>query len=186
MKPSRASPGSSGETAGPVNDRERFLAVFNYEPVDHLPDCEFGAWKETFPVWHEQGLPAWVDSNAKFDVYFGLETRGGVPASLGMIPHFEREVLSEDGETVTYRNAAGVVLREIKKTSSIPQFISYPVDTRDDWEAMKERYDGSDPSRYPADWDSRAREWRERGYPLGIGCGGYLLSTFTSYDIALV
>ena len=156
-----------------MNERERFLAAFSYEPVDHLPDCEFGAWKETFPAWHEQGLPSWVDDNAKFDVYFGLETRRGVPVNIGMIPHFEHEVLSEDEETITYRSGAGVVLREMKHTSSIPQFISYPVETRDDWEAMKERYSSSDPSRHPSDWGSRLSEWRERSYPLGVSCGGY-------------
>ena len=156
-----------------MNERERFLAAFNYGGVDHLPDCEFGAWKETFPAWHEQGLPAWVDDNMNFDVYFGLETRRTLPVDLGMNPAFEREVLSEDEETVTRRNDSGVVLREFKKTSSIPQFISYPVRTREDWERMKERFSASDPSRYPADWDSRVRAWRERTCPLGVSCGGY-------------
>jgi len=44
------------------------------------------------------------------------------------------------------------------------KWIKCPVETRDDWEQMKERYDANDPSRYPADPTSAAAklEGRER------------------------
>ena len=32
-----------------MNSRERWLACMRFQPVDHVPDQEFGYWDETLP-----------------------------------------------------------------------------------------------------------------------------------------
>lgn len=44
-----------------MTHRERWLNALHFQPVDHVPDEEFGYWAETFPVWHEAGLPTEID-----------------------------------------------------------------------------------------------------------------------------
>ena len=55
------------------------MNCMTYKEVDRIPDMEFGAWDDNFPVWQEQGMPDWVKSNNEFDEYFKLETFTGGP-----------------------------------------------------------------------------------------------------------
>ena len=38
-----------------MNDRERVLAVLNYEHYDRLPVVHFGFWEETLEKWADEG-----------------------------------------------------------------------------------------------------------------------------------
>ena len=40
-----------------MNYLERFLAVMDYQPVDHVPNWELGAWAQTRDRWETEGLP---------------------------------------------------------------------------------------------------------------------------------
>ena len=46
----------------------------------------------------------------------------------------------DDERTVTARDAEGVTVRSMKDDSSMPQFLSWPVRGREDFEMMKQRY----------------------------------------------
>ena len=52
-----------------MNARERFVATMHYQPRDRCPIYDFGFWKETLPVWVEQGYP----NGAKPGDYFGMD-----------------------------------------------------------------------------------------------------------------
>ena len=78
-----------------MTQRERFLKVFHFEEVDHVPDCEFGYWGETLTRWHQEGLPLWVTDDSKADRFFGFEERSIVPAHIPFLG-FKPEVLEED------------------------------------------------------------------------------------------
>jgi hypothetical protein len=39
-----------------MSHRERFSAVFNYQPADRLPVYYFSAWEETRKRWEQEGL----------------------------------------------------------------------------------------------------------------------------------
>jgi hypothetical protein len=56
-----------------MSSRARWRAFWHGEPIDHLPDYEFGWWQDCYDVWQEQGLPSWVDCERKAEMYFGLE-----------------------------------------------------------------------------------------------------------------
>lgn len=158
-----------GETLTP---RERWRRVFHYEPVDHIPDEEFGYWAETYSVWHQQGLPEWVDSEGKANRFFGFSPRAGVPVNLGLIPPFEAKVLEETERYRIVIDGAGVKSIVHKDgRSSIPHYLEFPIKNRQDWEAFKERLNPHDPRRYPAHWDEWKKQVAYRDYPLGIFCG---------------
>lgn len=157
-----------------MNSRERWLACMRFEPVDHIPDQEFGYWSETFPIWHEQGLPRYVSDNYRADVFFGFETHVMAPVNGGIIPGFEYRVLEEDDRCRTILDHDGAT-KTIPKDghSTIPRYLKFPIETRQDWNEFKKRLDPDDPTRYPSDQDwanwKKAAEASDR--PVGIHCG---------------
>jgi len=161
-----------------MNLRERFLNTFHYEEVDRVPDFEFGYWQETLENWVEEGhLPQQIiaegegDINRKAEEYFGFEQRETLPVSVDMHPHFERKVLDEDEKYRIVRDERGIVCRILKEHETMPEWIEFPVKDREDFERLKERYDPSDPARYPDDWESLGERYRDRERPLGVFCG---------------
>lgn len=118
-----------------MTERERFVACYNFEPVDHVPDHEFGYWNETFPTWHAQGLPTWVRDNWRGDVYFRFERMGGISAHVGLQPGFEPIVLDETPTYRLERDGDGVTKKVFTDgTDSIPQFVDHILKTEADWE----------------------------------------------------
>ncbi len=139
-----------------MNSRERWLACMHFQPVDHVPDQEFGYWEETLPVWHAQGLPEYVDSDWKADVFFGFESQVGFPVNLGIIPAFEPRVLEEDDEHKVIIDGEGATkIIQRSGASTIPRYLKFPIETRTDWEEFKKRLDPADAGRCAAgdDWE---------------------------------
>ena len=155
--------------------RERFLRVFKYEPVDRVPDVEFGYWKETLRRWHKEGLPEWVDNNYKADIYFGFEAWYWYKVPIKIpFKSYEYKVLREDERTMIVRDGNGVIQMVFKegKGVSIPKYIDFPVKDWETWEEYKSRYD-LDGIEYPENWEQLKEEYEERDYPLGIDAGGF-------------
>jgi len=157
-----------------MTHRERWVRTMHFQSVDHIPDEEFGYWDETFTVWHEQGLPREIDNNWIADRYFGFAPRSGVPVHLGLIPGFESKVLEETGRHRIIIDGTGVK-SIIKKdgTSSIPKYLEFPIKDWDSWKAFQERLNPDTPGRLPDedDWTRLKEQYKNRDYPLGIGCG---------------
>ena len=153
-----------------MNDRERFLNTFAFKPVDRIPWWDFGFWSQTLERWYGEGMPRDVDP----DEYFGMDKQWkSVPVSLGMRPWFEEQILEEHGNIITVRDTDGVVSIRTRDGTSIPKYIKFPVETRDDFADLKKRYIAAEPTRYPENWDERIAEWKNRDYPLGINCFGF-------------
>lgn len=154
--------------------RERFLNVFMYREVDHVPDVEFGYWEETLKRWHREGLPEWVNNDYKADQYFGFEAWywNEVPVHIPF-KRFEYKVLWEDDRRRVFRDETGVVKMELKEGcgTSMPSFLEYPVKDWETWESYKERFDLEN-IQYPG-FEELKDKWRERDYPLGIFAGGF-------------
>jgi len=120
-----------------MTDRERFLNVMNYKPVDR---CVYGAgigtWPETIERWKTEGYDP--DNPPRFNVDH-WEWQGGwfFPN-----PPFEKKILSENAETVLFINHEGITMRERKDNpmSSMPQFVKFPIETREEFRRFhKER-----------------------------------------------
>lgn len=154
-----------------MNDRERFLATMNYQPHDRCPWWELWYWPETVERWHAEGLP----EDVHLEQYFSVDRRGGVGVDLGLVPGFKVETLDETETYEIYRRTDGVVAKKIKEGdlgARMPQWISFPLETRRDWEeVIKPRLNPSSPCRYPLYWEEKKRIWAQRNYPLDIGGG---------------
>jgi uroporphyrinogen decarboxylase len=163
-----------------MNGRERFQRTMHYQNVDRAPMIEVGFWAETQERWLGEGMPrgAARENPLTFNgcAFFGLDEQRCLGLDLGMIPGFPSEIVSEDQRTVTARNSEGVTLRSMKCGSSMPQYISWPLTGREDFELMKQRYDPSRPERYPKDWGDLVVWAETRACPLwgpGIGSVGF-------------
>jgi len=57
-----------------VNTRERFHAVMDFRPFDHLPIVEWaGWWNQTIDRWHTEGLPVELTDRYAIGRHFGLD-----------------------------------------------------------------------------------------------------------------
>ncbi len=147
-----------------MTERERFLACLNYENFDKAPLRIFGAWPETVERWKKEGYqpenpPFTLDRWDWFGHWF-------FPA-----PAFEKKVLQEDESTILYINREGILLRERKDNpaSSMPQFIRFPVETRQDFRRFwKERMKPDLSQRIGPDWKEKLSTYKKRTVPLII------------------
>ncbi|MBI2300731.1 MAG: hypothetical protein HYU66_17620 [Armatimonadetes bacterium] len=154
-----------------MTERERFLACLAFEPVDRVPLMDMGVWDETLQRWHHEGLPRWVTGLRHLEDYLRLDRSFNVnwlPIQTELFPPFETRVLEESETELTVSDGQGVVFRQQKRMRTIPQFIRFPVETEADYEALLPRLDGTDPARYPADFDEELRWRRWRGEIVGV------------------
>ena len=170
-----------------MNPRERYLATLLFGTPDRIPFEPERPKESTLAAWHTQGLPQGVDWLAHLLQTLGIEPEETIPpVNLGvdsqMIPQFEEKVLERrDGHVVVQDWSGGVCeisdqydvtyLRDWR--DFVPRrWISFPVENRDDWERMKERYRLDAPGRFPHDFDARCREAARRDTVLAVGFNG--------------
>ena len=86
-------------------------------------------------------------------------------------PRFERKVLGEDENTVTFVNHEGIVMREFKTAadSSMPQFLRFPVETREDFRRFwRERMRPDLGARIGADWIEQLQGLAQSEAPFSV------------------
>jgi uroporphyrinogen decarboxylase len=147
-----------------MTDRERFLNVMGYRPVDR---CVYGVWThgwpETVERWKREGYDPSREPLFDTDRW---DWQGGwfFPT-----PPFERKVVSEDEGTILYVNHEGILMRERKDQplSSMPQFVRFPVETRQDFRKLwRERMQPDLAARIGADYARKLEACRRRDVPL--------------------
>ncbi len=161
-----------------MNTRERFHACMEYRPVDRIPNHEVGVWPQTRDRWKREGLdPAslhwdWFTGAPELD----MDCREYIPVDFGMIPGFEREVIEETDRHEVFRDGRGIVRKALKEgtsggvRASMDQYLSFPVADRDDFRALKKRFDPATVTRYPAYWREFCLDgWKKRNHVLVLG-----------------
>ncbi len=129
-----------------MTNRERVIAVLDYQPYDRLPVVHFGFWRETLQKWAAEGhitreeSQEWTDGNPTDAV---LSERLGFDANYYsafhpdtfLSPPFERETVEElpDGSRKV-RNEFGVIELERPGAVSIPAEFDHLLKGRADWE----------------------------------------------------
>ncbi len=157
-----------------MTQRERFLRTMAFEEPDRTPNHELGLWGQTYERWLGEGAPEEALNGNWFDGidYFGMDRREFVPLNMGMIPPFDTEILEESDRYVVARHGNGVVTRALKEGTvrgtrwSMDTYLRFPVETPEDFVALKARYDSGEPARYPGDWDACVAAWGAREHPL--------------------
>ena len=129
-----------------MNERERMLAILNYEPNDRLPIVHFGYWRETLKKWAAEGhitdeeAETWWDGHpADISIARKLGFDCGycsvVNVSNSLDPWFDSEVVEElpDGSKKLF-NHDGVIVLEKPGATGIPAEIDHLLKDRKSWE----------------------------------------------------
>ena len=146
-----------------MNDLERFHACMAYEPMDRAPYRSWGPWPETVELWKKEGYDP--DNPPDFGVDHWEHQHGWFFPN----PPFEHKVIEETEETVLYINEEGILMRERKENrmSSMPQFVRFPVEGREDFRKFwKERMRPDLAARIGPDWKETLEAYRNRDFPL--------------------
>lgn len=153
---------------------ERFIRTLLGQEVDRLP---YGAamgwrpWDETIVRWRAETC----DHNLNPAMSFGFDASFAMPAvEMGIFPHFEKVIIAQDDETVTYKDERGVTKRDRLDKCSIPEFLDYPVKTPSDWERLKEeRLRIDQTGRVHEDWESLRARLALTGEAVQVGRNPY-------------
>jgi len=165
-----------------MTDRERFLNVMEFKPVDRYPNYELGVWGQTIERWYSEGLPRdvcywnWFEG----EPYFEIDRRMFIPVNARIVPAFDEEVIEENDRYIIFKDGIGRIRKAMKEGTvrgtrpSMDQYIDFPVKDRKSFEEIKKRYNPKSPIRYPMWWDEMVRLWRDRDYPLCLFVNGQI------------
>ena len=166
-----------------MNNRERALAILNYQSYDRIPIVHFGYWNETLEKWASEGHITWEEANTWGD---GNEADTSVGHKLGfdfnwyscfhwassLKPGFQSYVVREhpDGSREVM-NGDGVIIVQKDDATSIPTEIEHLLKDRKSWEELY----------LPKlQWNDERVNWQalqslptreERDRPIGLHCG---------------
>ncbi len=148
-----------------MNYRDLFLTIMNYGEFDQMPVVHWDVWPETRDRWIAEGMPPDVDERE----YLGVLPRWNFVGArlLAPCPPFEEEVLEETDTYRVFRSFDGVVQKEWKNRSGIPQFIDFAVKSADDWPEFKKRFQPG-PDRTPDDFDAEIGAADDPDIPVAI------------------
>ncbi|MCX6089416.1 MAG: hypothetical protein NTX88_03380 [Candidatus Atribacteria bacterium] len=161
--------------------REAFQKIANFEKPDYFPHFEaMGFWEETIRRWYGEGLPLNQTPQQFFQLDLFMDNAPEViryhtdtviqPAYW---PPFSVDILEETDEFVIRREGDGIIKKQLKMSTSMPQFLRFPLQDRKGWESLKERLDPESDGRYQG-VERIAPELRQRDFILRLGfCGGY-------------
>ena len=177
-----------------MNNLERFKRTMEFQKVDHPPLLLDGPWADTWERWYKEGYPKEISMCDYFDVeslefkYVGLNT--------GLYPEIPEKIIKETEDEIIKTDSYGRTVRDLKNSTSMPEWIDFPVKNKKDLERIiREYFDLSRINeRWPKDWEKNKKEWldSERKYGLFLdgGCPYWILrslagveySSFLFYD----
>jgi len=179
-----------------MTDKERFHAIMGFEQADRILYWEQGFWGGTMERWYSEGMPK--KHGFEGDPHWGDTVRGPAtpifpgdrfcgdiiestgldkpsqraPVELYLCPKFEETVLEEKGEQLLVQDEMGIQKYTTEQKGSIPHFVSWPVQTMEDFERIAaERLDPDTPERFPPDWKEHVA--RLNAYDGVVSIGGY-------------
>ncbi len=168
-----------------MTPRERYIETLTFGQPDKIPFNPGGPRESTIANWHKQGLP----EGAKWRPYL-LETLGieaqplkvpktPVGVSFRMSPEFAEKVIEHKDGHYIVQDWKGNICEisdefDLSYLRSARDFVTRrwikcPVETRDDWEQMKTRYNVETPGRFPDDFAERGRKLQHREAVCGYG-----------------
>ncbi|MCL2665907.1 MAG: hypothetical protein FWE82_09855, partial [Defluviitaleaceae bacterium] len=162
-----------------MTHQQRFLATMRFQPVDRpvLRPVPVGFWYATLKRWKNEGLHIksqnYWEMIQETNIYSGFDPNDDMNINFGFCPLFKREMICEDDEFVTFINHEGITMREYKHKGeeSMPQFLEFPVKTKEDFIELLPRLQLNDSKRFPSDWPLKCEKWVEREIPVSLNTG---------------
>ena len=170
-----------------MNHKQRYIETLTFGNPDKIPLIPGYGRESTLERWHKEGLPLNTDPLdyicGELGISIGkVEYLADFSVNSRMIPTFEEKVLShENGHYIvqdwmgaiteisdkydyTYiRNAIDFVTRKWHK---------FPVETSEDFQKMKTRFDPMEPSRLSGDPEILGDILKDREYPISVAVNG--------------
>jgi uroporphyrinogen decarboxylase len=149
-----------------LTEPERYRACMDYQPVDFVPFWSWGAWEETKERWTKEGYDR--DKNNPEEMAC---RRRQIHDWFFPYPKFVYKVIEEDDTHIIYVNHEGILMKELKvhRTSSMPQFLKFPVTNRKELRTFWDEHMETDLSvRVGPDWKEQLKEYRTEKIPLII------------------
>lgn len=114
-----------------MTSRERFKLVLSHKEPDRVPIYD-SVWPTTIKRWNNEGLPSGV---TPFE-FFHYELS---EIYIDVTFQFKEEVVKETEEYIIVRNRNGALRKDWKDKTATPEYISFLVNTSDDWLKIKNR-----------------------------------------------
>lgn len=152
-----------------MNARKRFIDILKFKIVDRIPLVEWPIREATMREWTRQGYPEGI---APRD-FFSMDTIWmKPPVNVRMYPFFEEKVIEEDKNYKIWIDPLGAMRKDFKDDEN-PGFVTrswlkHPVESREDFNEMKKRYDPSDPGRFPEGFVKTAGVYNEAMAPVMV------------------
>jgi uroporphyrinogen decarboxylase len=173
-----------------MNDRERMLETLLFGKPDRIPLVPGGGRQSTRARWHKEGLPE--DINPRDITEYAYRAAGGeIEFQTGgpgfgvdekMKPIFEEKVIEKKEDSQIVQDWKGNIC-EIGNEFTVEylrsaidfvtrRWIKCPVESWEDWENMKHRYDPNDPTRYTENKDGLKEALENRQNFVGFHFSG--------------
>ena len=173
-----------------MNARQRFVETVLFGKPDRVPLVPGNARESTLRTWRSQGLPESIRSEGVIPyaysqaggTYPWAEQGESFPVNERMVPQFEEKVIEERERSRIVQDWKGNVC-EIGKQYSVEylrnavdfvtrRWIRCPVESRQDWEQMKERYDPEDAARLPGKPGELGERLKDRSWFIELMFSG--------------
>ena len=176
-----------------------FKKLMNFEPCERTLNWEWAYWGGTINRWYKEGLPRikgipkdvqfgsiilgqgipfGFESLGQFDLwdydvslYFDLdEGFSPIPYNFWLFPPFEEKVIYEDDKYIEKYGEGGIRTRQYKNMSSMPQWLEFPLKTRNDWEKIKEERFSMDSisQRFSKNTNLFLKKVKQNNTPVGL------------------
>lgn len=172
-----------------MTPRERYLECALFGKPDKIPFSPGGPRESTLAVWHEQGLPKDKSYMSALYEILGIKPdpplKGptyGINVSFQMMPKFEEKVLEHKDGHYVVQDWMGAITEISDKFDytyirSAKDFVTrkwhrFPVQTREEWEQMKKRFNPREPGRHHKDLVEHCKSMKDRDYIVGFGFNG--------------
>lgn len=172
-----------------MNNRQRFINLMHYEPIDRLPIHLTNIWPDTMARWVTEGYPEGMPPEAYFDIEPMPRKHLGI-ATWPYPPHEERVVEETENEIIRI-DGYGRTVRDFKNATSMPEWIDFPVKTPDDLRRFIDDHFSLDrlEERVPVDLEKDLRYFET--FPdhntllfLDGGCYYWTLRSITGVELA--
>ena len=177
-----------------MDSRKRFVETLTFGSPDKVPFMPGSGRESTMERWHKEGLPVHLENPALINDYAYKQVGGtlelpfggpGFPVKEQMIPEFEKKVIERKQNSQIVQDWKGNIC-EISNEYTVDylggadskfdfvtrRWIKCPVESWEDWQDMKRRYNSSDTSRMPVNAEELYGKLKDRDYPIEIRFSG--------------
>jgi uroporphyrinogen decarboxylase len=150
-----------------MTGKERITRILNHQPVDRIGLHEH-FWGDTDKAWKAAGK---FPEGVSYARHFNFDIDEASPFNMIADLDFERKVVAEDEDTVTYLDGNGAVFRRHKKHDTTPEHVDFKVKEREGWEKFVKPKLTPDPRRINFEIYRKVREECKEDHRFFAGSG---------------